>query len=33
MTQKNYREEANTFFQTGQKSVQILLTIAECRKE
>ncbi|CAF0742867.1 unnamed protein product [Adineta steineri] len=31
--QKNYREEANTYFQTAQKYVQIILTIAECRNE
>ena len=30
---KNYREEANTLFQTASKSVQIILTIAEYRNE
>ncbi len=33
MTQKTYQDEANTLFQTAQKSVEIILTIAECRNE
>jgi hypothetical protein len=33
MAQKNYREEANNFLQAAQKSVQIILTIAEGRNE
>jgi hypothetical protein len=33
MTQKAYREEANKLLETAQKSVQTILTIAECRNE
>jgi hypothetical protein len=33
MTQKTYREEANKLLQTAQTSVQIILTLAECRNE
>jgi hypothetical protein len=33
MTQKKYRDEANTHLQTAQKFVQIILNIAEYRNE